>query len=71
MVEFEQRLAYGVEEFCKFADVGRTTAYREISEGRLKARKVGRRTIILKDDAENFLRSLAPACPRGSVTEVA
>ncbi len=54
-------LAYTIEEFCLVAKVGRTTVYKEIAAGRLIARKVGRRTIILPSDSQSWLANLAQA----------
>jgi excisionase family DNA binding protein len=54
--------AMSVAEFCERYGPGRTTAYQEIQAGRLRARKVGRRTIITEDDAEEWLRRL-PVVP--------
>ena len=48
----EQR-AFDVKIFCRRYSVGRTTAYGEMKAGRLRARKVGKRTIITEDDAED------------------
>ena len=45
-------------EFCQRYGPGRTTAYEELKSGRLRGRKIGRRTIITEDDAENWLRNL-------------
>jgi excisionase family DNA binding protein len=56
MSELEQRLAYGIDEFCKIANLGRTTLYKDIAEGRLRAVKNGRRTVILRDEAMAFSR---------------
>jgi excisionase family DNA binding protein len=53
-----------VVEFCHTYGIGRTTAYAEIREGRLRARKAGRRTIITEDDGEAWLSSL-PTAPAG------
>ena len=53
--------AMSVPEFCQRYGPGRTTAYQEIQAGRLRARKVGRRTIISQDDAEDWLRTLPTA----------
>jgi hypothetical protein len=47
-----------IAEFCQRYDIGRTSAYSEIKQGRLRARKRGRRTTIAEDDAEDWLRSL-------------
>jgi hypothetical protein len=50
--------ALSIPEFCQRYGPGKSTAYQEIHAGRLRARKVGRRTIILVDDAECWLRDL-------------
>jgi excisionase family DNA binding protein len=47
-----------VEEAARFLGVGRTSIYAAIADGRLKARKLGSRTLILADDAKSFLASL-------------
>jgi hypothetical protein len=47
-----------VDVFCKHYGLGRTRAYEEIAAGRLKARKLGRRTLIAADDAEDWLGHL-------------
>jgi excisionase family DNA binding protein len=50
--------AFTIEEFCKAYRVGRTKTYAEINAGRLKAVKVGSKTIIRADDAEGWLANL-------------
>ena len=50
--------AMSIEEFCDRYRIGRTTAYAEIKEGRLRARKCGRRTIITDDDGDEWLQHL-------------
>ena len=47
--------ALSIPEFCATYGVGKSTVYVGIAEGRLRARKVGRRTIIGADDAERWL----------------
>jgi hypothetical protein len=49
---------FSVEEFCEIYDICRSSAYVEIREGRLKARKVARRTIIADEDAEDWFAKL-------------
>ncbi|SFK79199.1 helix-turn-helix domain-containing protein [Methylocapsa palsarum] len=66
MSDIECNLSYGIDAFVKIAGIGRTTVFQEIAEGRLKARKIGRRTIILKDDAIAWLTSLPASRPRNS-----
>ena len=55
---FAPRLAYRVEEFVAVSGIGRTTLYAEIKAGRLKARKIGKRTLITAEAARAFLDSL-------------
>jgi excisionase family DNA binding protein len=50
--------AMSIGEFCHRYSVGRTTAYEEIRQKRLRALKVRNRTIITLDDAEDWLRRL-------------
>jgi len=57
--------AMSVDEFCERYDVGRTKAYEEIFAGRLKARKLGKRTLIPISEAEAWLNRL-PAMHAGS-----
>jgi excisionase family DNA binding protein len=47
-----------ISEACAIAGIGRTKIYEAISEGRLKARKCGKRTLILKNELRQFLESL-------------
>ena len=47
-----------IEEAARFLGIGRSLTYAEIKAGRLIARKVGRRTIIVHDDAVAYLHSL-------------
>lgn len=50
--------AFSIPEFCGRYGIGRTNAYQEIATGRLRAVKVGRRTLITQGDAEAWLASL-------------
>ena len=50
--------AMSIEQFCQRYEIGRTTAYAEIREGRLRARKCGKRTLIGDDDGDNWLQHL-------------
>ena len=57
--------AFSIEQLCKWSSIGRSTIYEEIREGRLQVRKVGRRTIVLREDAERWLSSLPVAAAQG------
>jgi excisionase family DNA binding protein len=56
-----KRLSLSIAETCAAGGFGRTTAYEAIADGRLKARKLGRRTLVLADDLRDFLRTLPTA----------
>ncbi len=50
--------AMTVIEFLSWARIGRTTFYREVGAGRIKLRKVGAKTLILRSEAEAWLNGL-------------
>jgi excisionase family DNA binding protein len=54
-------LTYSIDEAVKATGIGRSCLYEEISGGRLRAVKRGRRTLILADDLKAWLASLPPA----------
>jgi excisionase family DNA binding protein len=59
--------ALTVEEFCRAYGLGRTHVYAVIATGRLRARKSGTRTLILKKDIRAWEESLnmleGASCP--------
>ena len=60
-VELQRRAlqrAMSIAEFCERYGPGRTKTYEELKSGRLRARKIGKRTIITEDDAEDWLLRL-------------
>jgi hypothetical protein len=59
--------AFSIKSFCAAYGVGRTKTYKEIAVGRLKARKVGNRTLILAKDAEAWERSLPSAAKHDTI----
>ena len=62
----QPKLAYTILDVCRTASIGRTRLYSEISEGRLRAVKVGRRTLIRTEDLEAWLRSLGNSLQGGA-----
>lgn len=54
----ENRLAYNVEEAAATIGIGRTRLYQAINSGTLKAKKFGKRTIVLHADLQDFLLNL-------------
>ena len=51
-------LAYTVDEACKRSRTSRAFLYQEIASGKLRAKKRGRRTVILPADLQSWLESL-------------
>lgn len=49
--------AYDIKSFCKAFNVSRSFVYEEMKAGRLKAVKVGRRTLIPRANALAWLNS--------------
>jgi hypothetical protein len=56
--------AYTITSFCRAYAIGRSLTYSEMAAGRLRFKKAGRRTIILKDDADYWLEHLPTGGPR-------
>lgn len=54
----EPRAAYRIDEVARISGLGRSTVYEEIGAGRLVARKVGKRTVILAADLDGWLSGL-------------
>ena len=50
--------ALSIEETMSATGIGRTKLYELINTGELKAKKIGKRTIVLKADLEEFLSNL-------------
>jgi hypothetical protein len=53
-----KRRAFNVREFCSAYGLGHDGVYKAIREGKLVARKYGKRTIITADDADRFIAAL-------------
>jgi excisionase family DNA binding protein len=54
----EQPIARSVEDTARLAGVGRTTVFEAIRTGQLRARKIGRRTVILDQDSRAWLNAM-------------
>lgn len=55
-----------VIEACAVSGIGRNGLYAAVNSGKLKARKYGKRTIILRNDLAEFLSAL-PTSERSPV----
>ncbi|GGF74639.1 hypothetical protein GCM10007301_38120 [Azorhizobium oxalatiphilum] len=58
MAQTENPGALSINDFCQWAGIGRTLAYRQIQAGRLSTKKVGRRTLITMEAARSWLDAL-------------
>ena len=56
--QLSRKFAFGVEEAAELSGLGRTSLYQDIKDGRLPARKRGRRTIVLAKDLRRYLENL-------------
>jgi hypothetical protein len=63
--------ADSVEHFAEKNAISRAQAFKEISSGRLIARKVGSRTIITHEDAAKWRSSLPKAAAKKAATKKA
>jgi excisionase family DNA binding protein len=57
------RLAYSIAEACAVVGIRRTTLYKEIRSGGLRAVKIGERTVILADDLRRWLNGRPSIIP--------
>jgi excisionase family DNA binding protein len=58
-----ERGAFGVDDCCRYLGIGRTTFYLEVESGNLALRKVGRKSIVTRAEADRWLNALPLAKP--------
>lgn len=56
-----QKQAYTVNETIKEIGIGRSKLYSEIKDGKIIPRKIGKKTIFLAKDIEDYLNALPKA----------
>jgi hypothetical protein len=61
--------AYRFQSFLETYDIGKDAAYEAIRNGRLRAIKRGKATIIMADDAERYMASLPPLTLRPRIEQ--
>ena len=59
--EAPQKLGFTIDQSCEASTLGRSAIYQAISDGKLIAKKAGRRTIILPKHLKAYLESLPAA----------
>lgn len=62
------RLAYRISEFSAASGIGRSLIYEAIAAGRLRARKLGKITLIDAVEARRFVECLPFVEPAGAAT---
>jgi excisionase family DNA binding protein len=55
-----ERLALSVEEAARLVGISRRQIYEEITRGRLRTVKVGKRRLVPHDDLKHWLRTRPP-----------
>jgi excisionase family DNA binding protein len=50
--------ALSIAQTTRLLGIGRSTLYGIIKEGRLPVRKLGKRTLIMREDLDNFIAAL-------------
>ena len=53
-----EKLTVTIPEACAMTGLGRSTIYRLFDDGKLKRRKVGKRSLILMSDLREYIESL-------------
>ena len=56
--DLSRREAFAVSEFCDRYGICRDTFYQEVRRGRLRARKLGMKTIVLRADADAWVATM-------------
>jgi excisionase family DNA binding protein len=54
------KISFSIPETVRITSLGRSTIYQAVKSGQLKARKFGKRTVILECDLSAFLKALPP-----------
>jgi predicted DNA-binding transcriptional regulator AlpA len=62
----KDKRAYAVREFCRAYGICRATFYTVLRNGRLRAVKIGSKTLVLIEDANTWASSLPKIIPRSS-----
>lgn len=58
MSNLEQLGAFSIKQFCEWSGIGRSKVYDLLATKKLSAKKIGRRTVITREAAENWLKTL-------------
>lgn len=62
-LDADVQLAYSINDSASRANLSRAEMYRVINRGDLRAKKLGRRTVILHQDLRSYLANLPDYTP--------
>ncbi|MBZ3693226.1 helix-turn-helix domain-containing protein [Phyllobacterium calauticae] len=54
----DTKIAFTIDDFCDAYGIGRSYAYQQIKSGNIRTKKAGKRTLILRTDADDWLNAL-------------
>jgi hypothetical protein len=63
-IDLDKKVTLTVPETLQMIGIGRTRFYEEVRAGRISVRKIGRRSIVLTEDARAYLRNLPTTTAR-------
>lgn len=66
IINHDAPLAYSVTQGAERANVSRAELYNILNRGELKAKKLGRRTVILHEDLQSYLANLPDYAPEAA-----
>ena len=61
---FSPPIGVSIAQACVALGIGRTSLYKLIADGKLGARKIGRRTVILAEELRAYAEALPVIAPR-------
>ncbi len=57
-MQSDGKLAFNIREVVQVTGIGRSTLFKHLKDGRLKARRANGRLLVLRADLERFLANL-------------
>lgn len=58
----QDKATLSIAETTRILGIGRSTLYSLIKDGRFPVRKLGKRTLILREDLDRFIAALPTKC---------
>jgi excisionase family DNA binding protein len=64
VTDSQNKIAYSVDELAEATSLSKVYLRKQIADGKLKAKKVGRRLLILQSQVDEYLNKFADAEPK-------